>query len=302
MMHPRRIRRAAFRPLGAVLAALLSASRIAQGAGAPPAQEPGVELLKGLDRASYLYLDAALRFACREKILEQSPGWRQSLEFEYMYVYDKVHGFQDYRTVPGRAPGEPTDPSSMGVKRYLSRGSMWVLIFNHGRQAMHRYQLLGMEKMHGVSAVKVGFEPIPPYDESLNDWFGTAWVDEESNQILRVEAMKAIDHERWRRLTAAAETGSTADLDIVRGSSYRINRVITDFEVVKNGMRFPSRVTILSRVYYLPSYGGSQRIHELLEEKSIQTYSKYRFYGVRTSEEVRGLLAPRRSNPPANHR
>lgn len=258
----------------------------------PP--NPGREVLRGLDRASYLHLDAALRFACREKILERSPGWKQSNTFDYMYVYDAQHGFQDYRTLRRKGSSEPVDPAGLGVKRFLARGTMWTLIFNRTRQAKFRYQWLGVESMHGIEAAKIGFEPVPPYEESINDWFGTAWVDPTSYQLLRVEAMKAGDHERWEQVSEALRKG-ISQTAFAPGSNTRINRVTTDFEILKNGMRFPSRVKILSTVYYLPSYGSAPRLHELLEESSTQTYTDYRFYGVRTSEEVRNVLKPSRS-------
>lgn len=251
----------------------------------------GIQIMRGLDRASYLYLDSALRFACQEKIFERSPGWSRSHRFDYLFVYDKVSGFQDYRTDRGKGGKEQTDPAAVGVKRFLARAYMWFLLFNRTRQDKHRYRLLGSEKMHGVRSVKIEFEPIPPFEEGINDWFGTAWVDPAGFQLLRVKAMKSIDHERWQELQKAAEEGFSASA-ITPGTTYRVNRVTTDFSVVKNGMRFPSQVSIVSTVYYVPDHWNPARILELVEERSVQTYSKYRFYGVRTSEEVRRILEP----------
>src|SRR5262245_26993160 len=90
---------------------------------APP--NPAIHVLQGLDRASRLYLDAALRFACEEQIVEQTPGTKHSWTFDYMYVYDEAKGYQDYRTRGGKS--KPVDPESAGVRQFLARGSMWVL-------------------------------------------------------------------------------------------------------------------------------------------------------------------------------
>src|SRR5713101_2542471 len=70
----------------------------------------------------------------------------------------------------------------------------WVLIFHKTRQPVHHYQLAGREFVSGREAVKVSFEPLKPYKEGLNDWYGTAWVDTSTFQLLRVEAMKVEDH------------------------------------------------------------------------------------------------------------
>ena len=250
---------------------------------------PAIPILRGLDKASRLYLDAALRFACEEKIVEDSPGRKKGFTFDYMYVYDEKRGYEDYRT-RGKKSTKPINPRSAGVTQFLERGSMWVLIFNHTRFANHRYRLAGAEPMHGVTAVKVEFEPLPPYAEGLNDWFGTAWVDPDSYQLLHVEAMKAADHRRLEEVTT-----------IRAGSSHPsewITEVVTDFEVVKNGMRFPSRVTLTSRRYL--SGGGPPR--KIAEARSVQTYSEYRFYNVRTTEEIRDMLgiSPVSGIPPSS--
>ncbi|HEU5180172.1 MAG TPA: hypothetical protein VFW45_05235 [Candidatus Polarisedimenticolia bacterium] len=235
---------------------------------------PAVPILRGLDRASRLYLDNVLRFACKEKIVEHDPGAKRAFSFDYMYVYDDAQGYLDYRT-QGSKSTKPVDPRSVGVRQFLARGSMWVLIFNQSRFSSHRYRLVGGSPMHGIDAIKVEFEPLPPYVDGRNDWFGTAWVDPNSYQLLHVEAMKASDHRLLQEI--AHSRGPTPIPEW-------ITDVATDFEVVKNGIRFPSRVIITSRQYL----SGEGR--PLRQASSTQTYSNYRFYGVRTSEEVRTLL------------
>jgi hypothetical protein len=240
----------------------------------PP--NPAIGILRGLDKASQLYLDTALRFACQEKIVDQTTTSRRAYTFDYLYVYDDAHGYQDYRT--RGAAEDRVDPRSLGIRQFLERASMWVLVFNRTRFEQHRYRLAGGDRMHGVQAVMVEFEPLPPYKEGRNDWFGTAWVDPATHQLLHVEAMKSDDHRRWEELkTGRRGTNHVTDW---------ITEVVTDFEVVKNGMRFPSRATATSRRYL----SGELPPKSLREARSTQTYSKYRFYGVRTYEEVRSLL------------
>ncbi len=241
------------------------------------ASNPAIPILRGLDRASRLYLDAALHFACEEKIVEDGPTTKKVYTFDYMYVYDENSGYEDYRTRGGKS-AKPVNPRSLGVHQFLQRGSMWVLIFNHTRFASHRYRLAGSETMHGVAAVKVEFEPLPPYAEGNNDWFGTAWVDLNSYQLLHVEAMKVADHRRLEEVKTL-RAGSPHPSDW-------ITDVVTDFEVVKNGMRFPSRVTLTSSRYL----SGGGPVRKLFQASTVQSYSDYRFYGVRTTEEIRDML------------
>jgi len=44
-------------------------------------------------------------------------------------------------------------------------------------------------------AIVVAFAAQPPFRVGANDWFGKAWVDAESYQLLRVEAMTPADVE-----------------------------------------------------------------------------------------------------------
>lgn len=247
----------------------------------------------GLDRTSYLYLDTALRFACTEKVVEWAPGSRSTHKFEYLFVYDKSRGFQDYRMVVRKGQREPANPIGMGVRLFVERPYMWVLVFNRTRQEKYRYRILGTERTEGVSTIKVRFEPVPPYKESINDWDGTAWIDPSTFQIVRVEAMKTVDVEEQKRMEKDGQ-----DLPPPPGEgparSYRIERVSTDFTVIKNGMRFPGKTKVVSTLYYLPKRPDRPIPEEISEFHSKQTYSKYRFYGVRTFQEVRKILSPDR--------
>ena len=276
-------------PILGVCAALAVCTALA--AAEPPAGPSLQQILLGLDRTSYLYLDSALRFACKETVLEWNRGSRSLHKFEYLFVYDKSRGFQDYRMVVSKGQRQPANPIGLGVRLFLERPYMWVLVFNRTRQDKYRYQLLGTEKIGGVPTVQVRFEPIPPYKESINDWFGTAWIDPSTYQIVRVEAMKTEDFEEQSRLEKDREEIALPPAE-GPGRSYRIEQVSTDFTVIKNGMRFPGKAKVVSTLYYLPKRPEGRNPEEISEEHSAQTYSKYRFYGVRTFEEVQKILSP----------
>ena len=262
-------------------------------AAAPPASPSLKQVLAGLDRTSYLYLDTALRFSCTETVVEWEIGKPRIHRFEYLFVYDQSRGFQDYRMVVSKGERQPANPTALGVRLFLERPYMWVLVFNRTRQNKYVYQLLGAEKVDGISTIRLRFEPIPPFKESINDWYGTAWVDPSTFQIVRVEAMKTKDVEEQEHLEQDRQSVNASPGE-GPARSYRIEQVSTDFTVLKNGMRFPGKVKIVSTLNYLPKNRQDPGPIEASKAHSTQTYTKYRFYGVRTFEEVQKILSPDR--------
>jgi hypothetical protein len=287
---------------------------------APPAADtqpaPSLEeLLRGMDRASFLYLDTALRFVCTETIVESSTGTKRVHRFEYLFVYDKENGFQDYRTLTQGKNRRPVNPVEEGVGLFLERAYMWVLLFNRTRQEKYQYRILDLETIDHVATVQVRFEPIPPYREEVNDWIGTAWVDPSTYQIVKVEAMKVNDFEALTRMQKDASEvhplpeqgprhnhkGNSQTVPMEGpGRSYRVEQVTTKFSVLKNGMRFPGEVRLASTLYYLAKRPEDNRPDEVSRVEAKQSYTKYSFYAVRTSQEVQRILSskPRPAVPP----
>ena len=256
------------------------------------------ELLRGLDRASRLYLDSVLRFSCDETITES--GGKQSIhKFSYIYIYDDKKGFVDYRTARGRRAERPVDPGKFGI-RYLQRSYFWVLIFHKTRQPVHRYQLAGREFISGREAVKVSFEPLKPYKEGLNDWYGIAWVDTDTFQLLLVEAMKVEDHAAFVQMKEdRANIAHMRSIPLER-LSVAIESVSTDFSVVKNGMRFPGKTEIRITRYHVSLTSRPGRGEDaVVEDRTLQSYSHYLFFGVRTTDEVSDILSGPGANRPS---
>jgi len=254
-------------------------------------EAPGLpELLMGMDRASRLYLDTALRFTCDETITEPFSAARIR-HFQYIFVHEPGGSLQDYRMNKGKGVRPEVDPAKLGFNHFLTRAYFWVLIFNSKRQRLFHYEGLGEAEALGVKAQMIHFEPIPPYKEAINDWFGTAWVDPETFQILRVQAMKADKHENWENLKRDLELPTAGDEEPA-ARFYEIQTASTEFGMVKNGMRFPSRAEVVSSLYSLSKAALPARVHLAWEERTVQTYKHYKFFGVRTREEIQSLLHP----------
>jgi hypothetical protein len=281
-------------------------------------------LLERMAGVAELYSDNALRFSCDEEITYthfSSSGRvqdRRRYDLRYLYTYEQGSesptdaegarrgSLADYRTIRDENAGDGTyreiQLEELALPNYLKRAYSWAFLFEESRQARYQYEILGEENMHGVDALILGFDPIPPYVKTVNDWFGKAWIDKESFQLLRVEANSS------DALTDnGEEEGEEEEQDVYRAQTFTVTRITTDFAVEKNGMRFPSHAILTASV--------SQRLAEAanllaaitgdMEEydgevrtvfRVDQTYNDYRFFNVRSETEIRDkVMGIRRS-------
>lgn len=260
----------------------------------PRPNEPHLDaLLVRLGRVSDLYRDSALKFACDERIEDSGLGNHTYL-FEYMYVYDDLEGFKDYRTATGAGHGPggagPVDLTVQGVPRYLRQAYSWVFVFSERRRKLHRYEFLGVDEALGKPAFKIRFDPIAPYREDLNNWFGTAWIDRETLHFLRVEAFTPDSYAKQKEFEKDVATASTRKAGGER-RRYLIERVSTDFSIEKNGMRFPGRVLIDMTRYAVGEHRRGSASSDVREYRVEQTYTNYRFFTIRSVEEIRGIIS-----------
>lgn len=251
-------------------------------------------LLEQLDRVASLYRDTALKFSCDEKIVLARPGSpSQFYEFEYVYEFSKTSGLVDFR-VDKRAPhpdGKVPPPARLSdydLPYFLLRGYSWVFLVDRAHQSRHTYSVGARTSVLGRPAIPLTFEPVPPYESDHNDWFGTLWVDAELLQPLRVEAIKQIEREKEEAFRDAVN--STGALEKGAKKGWDFAHVETEFTEEENDMRFPGRVMITG-------IRGRVRINRgkrVAEERTLftvsQRYSNYRFFGVKTLEQIRDIV------------
>ena len=262
-----------------LLLTLLAVGAASVAGADPDGTGPGA-LLRRLAGVARLYSDTALRFACNETIVADPGGTHR---FEYIYVYGSDGKFRDYRTRPGSRSGREIDLATAHLPRWLGQAYCWAFLFRQQRWSQFKYELLGNGQALGRPALVLRFEPVAPIEKNVNDWYGTAWIDRESGQILRVEAQTPDDYdERMRFLKRLA--GSAA------GPYFDFETVTTEFGVEKNGMRFPTEVTIERSRYTFPGHRG-QVFDTTPVYRVRQTYDDYRFFNVRTAEEIRSILS-----------
>jgi len=270
-----------------------------------PAQEPAREpsqdgelpslenVLDRLARVAGLYRDQALRFTCDETISLVAPATTEVHHFRYIYRYSGPEKkLMDWREPRGRAAEASRDKQerarleNYGLPLYILRAYSWIFAFEETVQPFYRYEVLGFGEALYRPAIEVRFEAIPPFQDGVNEWCGTAWVDHDSWQLLRVEAVPAVECKAGVQLQTRLAGKSAA----VALAAYPLTEVTTEFDVEKNGMRFPGRVVAERTMYHVETIDGKPSKKETPEFRVTQTYKRYRFFGVRTHEEIRRFV------------
>jgi hypothetical protein len=284
----------ALRPIACSIVALVVT--LATPAAGTEAEPDLGALLERLARVAELYRDSALSFACEETIDWQSKGtwhegessWGRSSgrqKFAYVYVHDDTEGFRNFRTQTGWMPDSSrTKEIRPDAPLYLDNALLWIFAFREERQPLHRYRIAGTGDVLGRRAVQIEFEPIPPIQYRVNDWHGTAWVDAETTQLLKVEAYSQEDHEEQARLQQLLARPDRRRVGYVR-------RHVTEYASEKNGLRFPSRLETRGYRVTVGFDRGEPRLEEKLIHRVDQTYRDYRFFSVRSEEEIGAFIA-----------
>jgi hypothetical protein len=171
------------------------------------------------------------------------------------------------------------------VPRFLESAYLWAFIFRADRQPLYRFELRGQERAGGRPVVVIEFVPREPIRKGLNDWAGYARVDLESSQILEVEAYAPADWDRKRRLAADVALAPTRNAH-KNPRTYDIERIVTTFGFVKNGMRFPSHVEITTTRSTLVPGADHEVLWESTLRRVTQDYTRFEFFSVRSSEEI----------------
>jgi hypothetical protein len=278
-----------------VLAALIVLLSCLDPAVATEAPESDLApLLDRLGRVAWLYADTALRFSCRETITVDRGSPHR---YDYIYTHDKDGRFKDYRTRPGRRSGQEVNLRNEGLRRWVSQAYSWVFIFRADRRERFRFVAGDGGDVLGRPALRLDFEPIPPYEENVNDWAGTAFIDRDTWQILKVEGWSRVDFLERSSFDNALEALRTALPGVGPPAGiepqpryFTFETIVTEFGAEKNGMRFPSEVLIELRRYRVPGHGGRE-FDSAPVYQVRQAYTGYRFFSVRTAGEIRAMLS-----------
>jgi hypothetical protein len=290
------------------VAAALAASLIVAPAAPVPLGDDGLRpILQRLDRVASLYRDNALRFTCEETLTHFTGRGQRRYRFHYIFVYDEENRLADYRlkrqaAKPRRSAKKAMKSSEpVSLDRYTRRAGMpppvlraynWVYLFERARWRYYEYRLLQRREVLERPALGIEFEPVPPYRAGVNEWFGRIWVDTETYQVLKVEALQPAEYLKKRRF----EDFVTEPPDSTRKlrSTHVFSEVHTEYGVEVNGMRFPSEVVTRGVRYEAWAHEGDSGYREYPMFRLEQAYDNYRFFGVRAEEEIDRIVSPSR--------
>lgn len=247
-------------------------------------------LLEALAAQAAVYRDSALRFTCDETVVEHDRRKSRMLEFEYTYAYDDKGVLRDQRMThraaervrQGKGLPEPVDPASTGLRAFVLRAYSAIFIFAREHRHLYEFEVLGEEQTLGRSAVKVGIRAVPPYIDGLNDWFGAAWVDLESGQLLRFRGFEAEDRAAKELFDKSIVQQGTP----VRQRSRSFDEIDVEFGVESGPIRFPSRVVLERTEFEVSRKAGYLRTPAVKDLRVVQSYDNYRIFGVHATESI----------------
>ena len=269
---------------------------VVQPERAPSLRPTSVELRELLDRLvrqAGAYRDTAFQFTCDETIVENRRGRTRTLEFEYIYAHDDHGKLRDYRlrrrdnrrARKGKGGALPVDLADSGLPAFVLRAYSSIFIFDREHRHLYDFELLGEEEVLERRAVKVGFEGVPPVVEDLNDWVGSAWVDPETHQLLRIRGRKTEDH----RTKLIYDKGVAQDSTPANPRTHAYDELDAEFAVERGGIRFPSRVVIRRKAFETSDQADYLRTPARELFRIVQLYDNYRIFGVRTAESAEGV-------------
>ncbi len=142
-----------------------------------------------------------------------------------------------------------------------------VGIFSESSQAFYDYKIVGREKVQKRPAVVIDVTPKPEPPEARN-LYGKAWLDEATGDILKIQwSEKRVNH---------------YEITLKRAELYERRPRLTirsDFQVEKNGIRFPSKLFI-EEAYV--SEGGLV----FVRSKTNVAYKDFKFFTVATESKI----------------
>lgn len=235
---------------------------------------------------------ASLDFVCledvSEKIYEQSPfsppspgafpGRRNDVvEHRYLYDYQFVteggQKTEKRRILEMDGVKKKAEDTALDTTTFFYRNVLFgpVDLLAESRQGFYRYELKGRESLAGQAVAVIEAIPAPGLAVTVNQ--GTIWIRESDAAILKIV---------WnvRSMEKSASIRETAK----RYKSTPQILQVTEFQIEKNGVRFPNRFSV-EEAYI--SKKGKKRVRSALDA----VYRNYKFFTVEV--ETSSIKPPR---------
>ncbi|HZX11385.1 MAG TPA: hypothetical protein VFG01_10620 [Acidobacteriota bacterium] len=186
------------------------------------------------------------------------------------YIYDYQLIRKDYKTKERRILLEEN-----GRKKHKKDAQLKTAIFHYKKvlfgpidllseywQQHHDYKIVGQEMLNGEKAVVI--EAIPHSSLKKRHLFGKIWVKECDFRILKIE---------WNQK-------AIGNIQIIEEIAKRYKAepqitLISEFNIEKNGIRFPSR-------YFIEEAYVSKKGKKFIRSETTVIYKDYKFFTVET--------------------
>ena len=277
-----------------VAIALLSPSSAPAQSGAGRAAELERVLVQLAERAA-IYEHTALRFACVEAVSDSRYNSKEKItrqygeSHDYLLEYTERRGLQPYRALLTK-DGQATRRRKVEPDYAVPEPYSWNLLFTADRQSKFQFALVDKEMIDQYLTWVIEFRPLLAFvdGKDIEQWEGKVWVDQDSLDIIQVEAIPGLQDETLQaHLQACRESFSFLGMTTKKCPLTR--RLQVEMGTVREGLRFPSR-----------SFAAVRRVsprpdgHQSLKSSLAQEYSDYVFFDTETLEQ----FEKRRSETP----
>lgn len=269
----------------------LTATLIALATAAIPAfpgpEEPGrlPPALGGLlaSRAA-AYDEATLGFQCRETAhRERSRGGEPREKVTARrYLLQRDDGTRVFQALRGKLGGRSV---SAGTPFRFPEPYAWTQLFDPKLRSFFHFEVGDAVPMEGRRVREVRFEASREHRDgrSILEWSGTALVDIDRGDLIRINAEPNFQAERLASQYARAAGGTALGVGNVRlgaGAAPGGRTVTVEFAHLHGELFFPSRVT--ERRFVMPTMKSRVVTH-----RTLVLYSDYRFFSAEATAGAR---------------
>ena len=245
----------------------------------------------------------ALYYVCEERIMDKeyvlrkrrgtASGLLREKRFfdvlrvkrsSYVYDYQLIHKDDEIKEqrILIEKNKKKRNEKDVELSEYMKYSSQYLIYgpvgFLSGYwQNYFDYEIVGTETIKGEPTILIKAVPTQERDENYN--IGRIWINDKS-QIVRLE---------WEPVSIQNYQGESLQMQRSRvGPNYRPGTIEFDkkvvwtveYEVEKNGVRFPSRQTIREKYVFHSANQGTE--YETVKQEIVFDYIDYKFFVVDT--------------------
>jgi len=267
---------------------LAHAPAVSQGGGRGAQLE---KLLPRLAGRAAVYKETALRFACVEDVTLTEFGKQESIKKEDSVVHDYLlentrrNGLQPYRAILSRN-NKKVSRHQVKPEYGTPEPYAWQLLFVESGQGRFQFDLVDQEFVNPHDTWVIHFIALASYvtGERIEEWEGTVWVDQDTLDILRVEAQPAKEQDTLEaRLAEHRQAFRVLGLSTKKKPRARSLKV--EFNLQREELRFPSRS--LYSVHLVDELDVRRAASSV-----VQRFRDYVFFDVESLDKFKAMQEP----------